>query len=169
MLDTATSQRICQLLGYTKNILVIRMVREITSFLLKIGRCVEHPEIYKVLQRGYKVWIIYFQKFIKFCKNKKNKTRQSNSIHHKRQFKAIQGKTIQWGDILPVIIVNFKGSHQFLQTSSNNRTNVSIYHIISAKHIQCKYDAQFYFIQNKTNIPPFNYLQFSRNVNISPL
>jgi hypothetical protein len=58
--NTWDANRICRLLGYTKHILVIRMVREITYFLLKVGRCVEHPEIYNVLQRSYKVRIIYF-------------------------------------------------------------------------------------------------------------
>ena len=51
--NTWDANRICRLLGYTMYILVIRMVREITYFLLKVGRCVEHPKIYKVLQRGY--------------------------------------------------------------------------------------------------------------------
>ena len=58
--NTWDANRICRFLGYTKHILVIIMVREITLFLLKVGRCVEHPKIYKVLQRGYKVIFIYF-------------------------------------------------------------------------------------------------------------
>ena len=80
------------------------MVREITSFLLKIGRCVEHPEIYKVLQRGYISYIyLFFRKSKSFVKTK-NKTIQSNTsitiqfkaIQSKtRQFKAIQNNTIQ--------------------------------------------------------------------------
>jgi len=42
-------------------------------------------------------------------------TRQYKAIQSKTsQSKAIQGNTRQWGDILPVIIVIFKGSHQFL-------------------------------------------------------
>ena len=68
--NTWDANRICRLLGYTMYILVIRMVREITYFLLKVGRCVEHPKIYKVLQRGYKVRFIYFfrksKSFVKF-------------------------------------------------------------------------------------------------------
>ena len=65
-----SSLRICRLLGYTRHILVIRMVREIYLVSLKVGRCVEHPKIYKVLQRGYKVRFIYFfrksKSFVKF-------------------------------------------------------------------------------------------------------
>ena len=59
-------------------ILVIRMVREIHLDSLKVGRCVEHPKIYKVLQRSYKVRIIYFfrkfksfEKFKSFIKRKR--------------------------------------------------------------------------------------------------
>ena len=51
--NTWDANRICRLLGYTEYILVIRMVREIYLVSLKVGRCVEHPKIYKVLQRGY--------------------------------------------------------------------------------------------------------------------
>ena len=58
--NTWDANRICRLLGYTKHIFVIRMVRELDLVSLKVGRCVEHPKIYKVLQRGYKVRIIYF-------------------------------------------------------------------------------------------------------------
>ena len=58
--NTCDARRIYRLLGYTKHILVIRMVREIYLVSLKVGRCVEHPKIYKVLQRSYKVRIIYF-------------------------------------------------------------------------------------------------------------
>ena len=58
--NTWDANRICRLLGYTKHILVIIMVRETKRILLKVGRCVEHPKIYKVLQRSYKVRIIYF-------------------------------------------------------------------------------------------------------------
>jgi len=58
--NTWDANRICRLLGYTKHILVIIMVREIHLCSLKVGRCVEHPKIYKVLQRVYKVRIIYF-------------------------------------------------------------------------------------------------------------
>ena len=57
----AVSQlRVGRLLGYTMRILVIIMVRELLLDSLKVGRCVEHLRIYKVLQRGYKVSIIYF-------------------------------------------------------------------------------------------------------------
>ena len=58
--NTCDARRICRLLGYTKHILVIRMVRETKCSSLKVGRCVEHPKIYKVLQRSYKVRFIYF-------------------------------------------------------------------------------------------------------------
>ena len=58
--NTWDVNRICRLLGYTRYILVIIMVRELQLDSLKVGRCVEHPKIYKVLQRGYKVGIIYF-------------------------------------------------------------------------------------------------------------
>jgi hypothetical protein len=95
------------------------MVREITSFLLKIGRCVEHPEIYKVLQRGYISYIyLFFRKSKSFVKTK-NKTIQSNTSitiqfkaiqsnskqfkarqYNSRQYKAIQFKTIQFKAIL---------------------------------------------------------------------
>ena len=51
--NTWDANRICRLSGYTKHILVIRMVRETKCSSLKVGRCVEHPKIYKVLQRGY--------------------------------------------------------------------------------------------------------------------
>ena len=75
--NTWDANRICRLLGYTRYILVIRMVREIHLDSLKVGRCVEHPKIYKVLQRGYKVGIIYFfrksksfEKFKSFGKSK---------------------------------------------------------------------------------------------------
>ena len=36
--NTCDARRIRRLLGYTKHILVIRMVREIPYFLLKVGR-----------------------------------------------------------------------------------------------------------------------------------
>ena len=72
------ANRICRLLGYTRHILVIIMVREINYFLLKVCRCVEHTKIYKVLQRSYKVRFIYFfiksksfYKVQKFCKSLK--------------------------------------------------------------------------------------------------
>ena len=53
-------------------------------------------------------------------------TRQYKAIQgNTRQYKAIQGNTRQWGDILPVIIVIFKVSHQFLYSYQDNRTNVS--------------------------------------------
>ena len=75
--NTCDARRICRLLCYTKHILVIRMVREIYLVSFKVGRCVEHPKIYKVLQRGYKVGIIYFfrksksfEKFKSFGKSK---------------------------------------------------------------------------------------------------
>jgi hypothetical protein len=49
------------------------------------------------------------------------------------QYKAIQGNTRQYkanqgkrGDILPVIMLFFKSSHQFLYRSQDIRTNVSI-------------------------------------------
>ena len=58
--NTWDANRICRLLGYTRHILVIRMVREITYIHLKVSRCVEHPKIYKVLQGGNKVIFIYF-------------------------------------------------------------------------------------------------------------
>ena len=66
--NTCDARRICRLLGYTKHIRVIIMVRErdykdnisvilyITSQLLRI---------YNVLQRGYKVIIIYFLESLK--------------------------------------------------------------------------------------------------------
>ena len=66
--NTWDANRICRLLGYTRYILVIRMVRErdykdnisvilyITSQLLRI---------YNVLQRSYKVRIIYFFRKLK--------------------------------------------------------------------------------------------------------
>jgi hypothetical protein len=57
--NTWDANRICRLLGYTKHILVIRMVSEIYLVSLKVGRCVEHPKIYNVLQRSYKVRFIY--------------------------------------------------------------------------------------------------------------
>ncbi len=63
--NTWDANRICRLLGYTRHILVIRMVREIHLDSLKVGRCVEHPKIYKVLQRSYKVRIIYFLESLK--------------------------------------------------------------------------------------------------------
>ena len=63
--NTCDANRICRFLGYTKHILVIRMVREIYLVSLKVGRCVEHPKIYKVLQRGYKVRFIYFLESLK--------------------------------------------------------------------------------------------------------
>jgi len=55
-------------------------------------------------------------------RNAKQKTIQGKAIQgNSRQFKAIQGKARhhkaiqQWGvDILPVIMYNFKVSHQFL-------------------------------------------------------
>ena len=51
-------------------------------------------------------------------------TRQYKAIQGKsRQIKAIQGKR---GDILPVIMLFFKSSHQFLYRSQDIRTNVSI-------------------------------------------
>ena len=63
------ANRIGRLLGYTMRILVITMVRESICNSLKVGRCVEHLRIYKVLQRGYKVRIIYFfRKFKSFVK-----------------------------------------------------------------------------------------------------
>uniref|UniRef100_A0A6C0LPR2 Uncharacterized protein n=1 Tax=viral metagenome TaxID=1070528 RepID=A0A6C0LPR2_9ZZZZ len=45
-----------------------------------------------------------------------------------RQIKANQGKSRQYkrGDILPVIMLFFKSSHQFLYRSQDIRTNVSI-------------------------------------------
>ena len=52
--NTCDARRIGRLLGYTTHILVIIMVREGICNSLKVGRCVEHPKIYKVLQRGYK-------------------------------------------------------------------------------------------------------------------
>ena len=58
--NTCDARRIGRLLGYTPHILVIIMVREGICNSLKGGRCVEHLRIYKVLQRGYKVRIIYF-------------------------------------------------------------------------------------------------------------
>jgi hypothetical protein len=68
------------------------MVREIHQVSLKIGRCVEHPKIYKVLQRGYKVRIIYFfRKFKSFVKTKK----QSNSIQINHNHNSNQNITIQ--------------------------------------------------------------------------
>ena len=63
--NTCDARRICRLLCYTKHILVIRMVREIYLVSFKVGRCVEHPKIYKVLQRGYKVRFIYFLESLK--------------------------------------------------------------------------------------------------------
>ena len=36
--NTWDANRLCRFLGYTRHILVIRMVREITYFLLKVGR-----------------------------------------------------------------------------------------------------------------------------------
>ena len=59
--NTWDANSICRLSGYTKHILVIRMVRETKCSSLKVGRYevakrrsgVEHPKIYKVLQRGY--------------------------------------------------------------------------------------------------------------------
>ena len=71
--NTWDANRICRLLGYTSYILVIRMVREIYLVSLKVGRCVEHPKIYKVLQRGYKVRIIYFFRKLKSFIKRKNK------------------------------------------------------------------------------------------------
>ena len=50
--NTWDARRICRLLGYTEHILVIRMVRETKRISLKVGRCVEHPKLYKVLQRS---------------------------------------------------------------------------------------------------------------------
>ena len=48
-------------------------------------------------------------------KASQDNTIQDNTIQgNSKQFKAIQGKTRQWGDILPVIIVSFNSSHQFL-------------------------------------------------------
>ena len=140
--NTWDANRICRFLGYTRHILVIRMVIEITYILLKIGRCVEHPEIYKVLQRSYKVRIIYFLESLKsFVKTKKqsktkhtiqsntrqSKTSQGKAKHHKMQYNSkqynsiqsitrgnsIQDNSIQWGDILPVVIVSFKVSNHF--------------------------------------------------------
>ena len=67
--NTWDANRICLLLGYTKHILVIRMVREIYLVSLKVGRCVEHPKIYKVLQRGYISYIyLFFRKSKSFVK-----------------------------------------------------------------------------------------------------
>ena len=45
------------------------MVREITYIHLKVGRCVEHPKIYKVLQRGYKVIFIFLESLKVFRKS----------------------------------------------------------------------------------------------------
>ena len=69
--NTCDARRIGRLLGYTKHILVIIMVRETSVILLKIGRCVEHLRIYKVLQRGYKVRIIYFLESLKYYRKSK--------------------------------------------------------------------------------------------------
>ena len=71
-------------------------------------------------------------------------SRQFKAIQgNSRQFKAIQGNTRQYKAmgviILPVVIVSFKTSHQFLYCYQDNRTKVSIYlsiyHITTAKHI----------------------------------
>ena len=51
--NTWDANRICRFIGYTRYILVIRMVRELHLVSLKVGRYVEYPKIYKVLQRGY--------------------------------------------------------------------------------------------------------------------
>ena len=67
--NTCDARRIGRLLGYTKHILVIIMVRERSVILLKIGRCVEHLRIYKVLQRGYISWnYLFFRKSKSFVK-----------------------------------------------------------------------------------------------------
>jgi hypothetical protein len=89
---------------------------------------------------------------IKFKKQKQGKSSKSSKSSKSRQLKAnqgnsrqykaiqgntraiqgntraIQGNTRQYkrGDILPVIMLFFKSSHQFLYRSQDIRTNVSI-------------------------------------------
>jgi hypothetical protein len=57
-----------------------------------------------------------------------DKANQEQDKANQEQDKAIQGNTrqIKRGDILPVIMLIFKSSHQFLCRSQYIRTNVSI-------------------------------------------
>ena len=69
--NTWDANRICRLLGYTRYILVIRMVREITYFLLKLADASSIPRYTRYYKEVIKLELFIFLESLKVLKSLK--------------------------------------------------------------------------------------------------